>query len=177
MADLLGTDLATGLQVVVATVAIVLVMVVLVRLGGRRSLAAMLATDVACVAALGAVVGRTSLLAVPTLAAEAIALTVLVGLRHWLSALERTRWLRPLRRGPVVLVRDGRTCPEALRRARLSDDDLRLAVRLAGIADRSEARLVVLERSGRISVVRGSAPEEWLLADLRRGEAPGSGGR
>jgi uncharacterized membrane protein YcaP (DUF421 family) len=176
MTELLGTDLATGVQVVIATVAIVLVMLVLVRVGGQRSLAAMTAADVACVSALGAVVGRTSLLAVPTLAAGVIALTVLVGLRHLLSALERgPRWLPVPRRGPVVVLRDGRLCPDELRRARLSDDDLRQALRLAGVVRRDEARLVVLERSGRISVMRGSEPEEWLLADLRRGEAPGSG--
>jgi uncharacterized membrane protein YcaP (DUF421 family) len=166
MTELLGTDLATAVQVVIATVGIVLVMVVLVRLGGQRSLAAMSATDVACVAAFGAVVGRTSLLAVPTLAAGMIALTVLVGLRHLLSALERGR--RLLGRGPVVVVRDGRVLPEALRRARLSDDDLRQALRLAGVARRTEVRLVVLERDGRISVVRGGEPENWLLADLDR---------
>lgn len=167
MTDQLGTDPATGLQVVIATVGIALTLLVLVRLGGQRNLATMSAVDVACVTALGAVVGRTALLAVPTLLTGMIALVSLFGMRHLLATMEqRPRWRRLLTRRPVVVMRDGLHCAEALRRTGFSDDDLRQRLRLAGVSDRSQVRLAVLERTGEISVLRGDEAEPWLLADL-----------
>ncbi|MEJ2863647.1 DUF421 domain-containing protein [Actinomycetospora flava] len=167
MTGQLGTDPVTALQVVVATVGICLTLLVLVRLSGARSLATMSGTDVACVIALGAMVGRTTLLADPTLATGAIALVVLFGLQRLLARLERRpAWGRLLTRRPVVLVVDGEVRAEGLRRARMSDDDLRQRLRLAGAARRDEVRLAVLERTGQVSMVRGAAPEPWLLADL-----------
>jgi uncharacterized membrane protein YcaP (DUF421 family) len=152
---------------VIATVGIVLTLLVLVRIGGQRSLTTMSAADVACVIALGAVVGRTTLLAVPTLATGMIALVILFGLRHVLSALEqRPRWRRVLARRPVVVIRDGETCSDGLHRARVSDDDLRQRLRLAGVTSLGQVRLAVLERTGQISVLRGDEPEAWLLTDI-----------
>ncbi|HEX2130560.1 MAG TPA: YetF domain-containing protein [Actinophytocola sp.] len=179
MIDRLGTDPATGIAVVIATIGIVATLLVLVRIGGQRGLTTMSAADVACVGALGAVVGRTTLLAVPTLATGVIALVVLFGVRHLLSALDqRPRWRRLFARRPVVLVRDGVLYSESLRRARISEDDLRLRLRLAGITDRRQVGLAILERTGQISVLRGEQPEPWLLADLERSSWPQStGGR
>jgi uncharacterized membrane protein YcaP (DUF421 family) len=167
MTDHLGTNPITAIEVVIATVGIALTLLVLVRIGGQRSLATMSAADVACVVALGAIVGRTALPAVPTLATGMIALAVLLGLRHLLSALEqRPRWRRLLARRPVVIMRNGRVCAEGLRRSRVSVDDLRQRLRLAGVTDRDRVRLAVLERTGQISVLQGGEPEAWLLADL-----------
>lgn len=166
MADL-GTDAITAAEVVVATVGIVLTLVVLVRISGQRSLATMSAVDIACIVAVGAVAGRTTLLAVPSLTTGVIALVVLFLLRHILSGLEqRAVGNRLLARRPVVLIRDGQLLPDALRRSRISDDNLRQRLRLAGVADREDVRLAVLERTGQISVVRSEHVETWMLADI-----------
>ncbi|WP_425569609.1 DUF421 domain-containing protein [Pseudonocardia yuanmonensis] len=127
----------------------------------------MSAVDIACVVAVGAVAGRTTLLAVPSLATGLIALVVLFLLRHILSGVEhRAVGRRLLSRQPVVLLRDGRILPDAMRRARISDDDLRQRLRLAGVVDREDVRLAVLERCGQISIVRGGHIEPWILADI-----------
>ncbi|MFC4942957.1 DUF421 domain-containing protein [Pseudonocardia sp. GCM10023141] len=166
--DQLITDPATALHVAVATVGISLALLVLVRVSGQRGLAAMSGTDVACVIALGAVVGRTALLEVPTLVTGVIALTVLFGMQRLLAVLGRIpAWGRVLSRRPTVLMRDGRLCDDALRRSRVSENDLRQQLRLAGISHREQVRLAVLERTGQISVLRsGAEPERWLLSDL-----------
>lgn len=98
----------------------------------------------ACVIALGAVVGRTTLLAVPTLATGVIALVVLFVLRVLLSRLQHSRLHVLLAPRPVVLIADGRICADAMRRAGVSDDDLRQRLRLAGITARSQVGLAVL---------------------------------
>ncbi|HTK62127.1 MAG TPA: YetF domain-containing protein [Pseudonocardia sp.] len=166
--DQLGTNLPTAVQVVVATIGIYLALVLLVRIGGQRGLVAMSGADVACVIALGAVVGRTSLLANPTLATGVIALSVLFGMQRLLTILERgPRVGRLLARRSVVLMRDGLLCEDGMRRARVSDDDLRQRLRLAGISRREQVGLVVLERTGQISVLRaGVELEPWLADDL-----------
>lgn len=96
-----------------------------------------------------------------------IALVTLFGMRRLLAAMEQhLRLRRVLTRRPAVVMRDGLHCAEALRRTGFSDDDLRQRLRLAGVSDRSQVRLAVLERTVEISVLRGDAAEPWLLADF-----------
>lgn len=171
MAEHLGIDAATGLEVVLATVGIVVALVVLVRVSGQRSLATMSTVDVACVVALGAVVGRTTLLEAPTSATGVIALVVLFVLRMLLSRVQHSRLHSLMAPQPVVLMADGQVCAAAMRRARVSEDDLRQRLRLAGVAARSQVRLAVLERTGQISVIAESVGEceYWLRSDVDGG--------
>jgi uncharacterized membrane protein YcaP (DUF421 family) len=66
------------------------------------------------------------------------------------------RWPR-LRRllivEPVVLVQDGRLIAAHLRRARMTEADVRAAVRQRGYDDLAAVRLAVLESNGRVAVV------------------------
>jgi uncharacterized membrane protein YcaP (DUF421 family) len=153
---------------VLATAAIYLTFTVLVRVSGPRSLMTLAGADLACAISVGAVVGRTALLAVPTLVTGVLALVVLFGLRRVLGSIERHSSLgRLVARRPAVLMSAGRLHEEVLRRSRVTPDELRQSLRLAGITRRDQVGLVVLERSGRISVLRaGSEPEPWLLEDL-----------
>jgi uncharacterized membrane protein YcaP (DUF421 family) len=164
----LGTTPSAAAQVVLATIGIYLVLTVLVRLVGQRSLSALSGTDVACVIALGAVVGRTALLAVPSLITGVLVLVVLVGLQRLLAGLGRVPRIAALmNRDPVLLISDGRQRPDALRRARVSEDELRQCLRLAGVTHRRQVRMAVLERNGQISILRsGDEVEPWLLDDL-----------
>ena len=168
MFDELTTTPSTAFQVVVATVAIYLVFLALVRLAGQRTLTTLSVPDLACVMALGAIVGRTALLAVPTLATGVIALVTLLLMQRLLSLLGRRsgvgQWLQP---APLVLVSRGRLLRDNLRRARVSDDELRQHLRLAGVAALAEVDHVVLERTGQISVLCSGRPvDPWLVADL-----------
>lgn len=167
----LGTDTATAVQVVVSTIGIYLALVAAIRIGGQRGLVAMSGLDVACVIALGAVVGRTALLAEPTLVSGVIALVSLFGTQRLMAVLGRgTRGGRILTRRPVVLMRDGLLCPDGMQRARVTEQELRRCLRLAGISHRDHVGLAVLECTGQISVLRaGIEPEPWLVSDLAEG--------
>jgi uncharacterized membrane protein YcaP (DUF421 family) len=164
----LGVDLRTAGLVAVATLGIYLALLVCVRVSGQRSLSAMSATDVACVIALGAVVGRTTLLATPTLTTGVIALVMLFAVQRCLGLLRRNRILgRILTREPVLLMRGGSVLPDGLRAARMSEDDLRQRLRLAGVARLADVDCVVLERNGVVSVLRaGPEPDAWVMADV-----------
>jgi uncharacterized membrane protein YcaP (DUF421 family) len=172
--DELTTTPSVAFQVVVATVAIYVVFVALLRLAGGRSLATLSLTDLAFVMVLGALVGRTTLLAEPSLATGVLALVTLFLLQGLTSLLQRHGpWRARLHRDPVVLVRDGQVLTEALRRARVHDDELREALRHAGVVALADVAWAVLEPTGRISVLRGGGPvDPWLVADLPTDSRP-----
>ena len=80
---------------------------------------------------------------------------------------------------PVLLLADGRIRGEALRRNRLTESEIRQAVRMQGTGDLSTVRAVVLETNGKLSVITadqygdGSALEDVRGHD--RAPEPGTG--
>jgi Predicted membrane protein len=92
---------------------------------------------------------------------------------HWLLAAlaYRLDWVGPLVKGqPRLLVRDGRTDREAMRRAGVSQHDLEQAVRIeAGETDLSRVREARLERDGSISVVTAQREPVVLEVSVESG--------
>lgn len=167
MVELLGVSWRVAGSVVITTVAMYLLLIALVRLIGQRSLLGMTSLDLGCVAAFGAIIGRTSLLAKPTLLAGVIALTTLFAIQAVLRLLGAGPLGRSLNRTPVMLMNGAELLTENMRRARVTEDDLRQSLRLTGITRLSQVRYVVLERNGAISVLRGDGDvDPLLLADL-----------
>lgn len=169
MNDLFHIDGDTAVTVVLSTVSIYLVFLTLVRLTGPRSLTGTSSFDVACVVAFGAIIGRTPLLAAPTLMIGVLALATFFVLQGTLGWLRRFPSIDRLVNGagPIVLVRDGVMQAERLRSAHVTEDDLRQALRRGGVPSLEEAAYVVLERNGTISVIAaGRPPDPWLVADL-----------
>lgn len=169
MGELFHIEGDTAITVVMSTVGIYLVFIALVRVTGPRSLTGTSSFDVACVVAFGAVIGRTPLLAEPTLMIGALALATFFVLQGTLGWLRRFSFLDRLVNGagPIVLVRDGVMQAERLRPAHVTEDDLRQALRHAGLRSPGDAAYVVLERNGTLSViVAGQSLDPWLVADL-----------
>lgn len=173
MLALLGATWTQVATVVVTTCGIYVTFMVLVRLVGQRSLASLSSFDFGCVVALGAVLGRTVLLASPTLLIGVVALVTFFAIQGLLGLLRQSRRIdRLINRPPVLLVWDGALLPEGMRAAHVVDDEIRQRLRLAGISRLEEVGAVVLERNGQLSVVRrGERMDPWLLADL--GAVPG----
>lgn len=156
-----------ALTVVVATVGIYLAFVVLLRVTGPRALAGTSSFDLACVVALGAILGRTVLLAEPTLAIGVVALASFLAMQALLGTLRKHPVLFDLMsRRPVLLVLDGEILGDNMRRAHVVEDELRQVIRRAGAAALADVRCVVLERNGTLSVIRSGELDPWLVADL-----------
>jgi uncharacterized membrane protein YcaP (DUF421 family) len=155
----LGIGWERGGLVVVATVAIYMLLVLSVRLLGQRTLATMSSFDLGCAIALGAVVGRTSLLRDPTLGAGVIAMTTLFATQIALARLRQHRWIdRLLNRPPVLLMVDGIALTENMRASHLAEDELRQKLRLAGVRTPEEVQCAIMERNGSVSVIRRGEP-------------------
>ena len=63
------------------------------------------------------------------------------------------RLCRLLAGAPVVLVHDGQFIPEHLRQVRLTEQDVRAAIRKRGYEDLNEIHLAVMEQNGEVGVV------------------------
>ncbi|TQN35689.1 uncharacterized protein DUF421 [Blastococcus colisei] len=168
MLERLGIDGTTALLVVITTIGMYLALVLFVRVLGQRTLASMSSFDLGCAIALGAVIGRTTLLLEPTLMVGLVAMATLFAVQISLVRLRRNRWVDRLMNRPPVLLMDGPVpLHENLRASHVGEDELRQKLRLAGVRDPAEVRCVVLERNGSVSVIRQDRPlDPWLFDDV-----------
>jgi uncharacterized membrane protein YcaP (DUF421 family) len=131
-------------------------LIVVLRASGNRTLSKMNAFDFIVTVALGSTLAAILIDRNVALAQGALALVLLVGLQYvitWTSV--RLRWVRRTVTGePMLLLHRGALLPAALRSARVTEDEVRAALRGAGVSTLEEAESVVLETDGSFSVVR-----------------------
>ncbi|MBO9512785.1 MAG: DUF421 domain-containing protein [Variovorax sp.] len=142
-------------QMAARAVVIFFFALVVIRASGRRSFGQHTPFDVCVTVLLGAVLSRAVVGASPFWAT--VAAGAALALIHRLLSLALVRWPRfeNLVSGrEIVLIRDGRLDPRAMRRALLTERNLAEAVRQAlGSADFSRVALAMLERDGKITVI------------------------
>lgn len=151
-------------------VGLYLLVVLAFRVGERRTVAELAPFDLAAIIAIGAVVGGTA----TGRNSVAVGVTGVVGLLLAHAMVTRTRRLSGVRQlvdqAPVVLVRGGVVQPAGLRRAGLTDEDLRAALRARGVRDLQDVTLAVFETRSGVSVLLGTGPAP-LWRDLLTGRA------
>jgi len=127
----------------------------LLRTAGKRTLSKMNAFDLIITVSLGSTLATALLSRDVSLADGVVAFVVLIGLQFAVSwSSVRSRWVRELVTGePRILLYRGEPLPSALRRARVSQEELQAAIRAAGLGSRREAEAVVLETDGSFSVI------------------------
>ncbi|GJL66491.1 MAG: DUF421 domain-containing protein [Nitrospirales bacterium] len=162
----------TGLISILAYVSLI----TLLRLFGKRTLSKMNAFDLVVTVALGSTLATILLNKDVTLAQGVLALALLIGMQFvvtWSSL--RVRWVRKLATGePTMLLYQGTFLPVALGWTRVTEDEVRAAVRNAGAATLDEVKAVVLETDGSFSVVRrgGGSGESSLIGVNRPSGIP-----
>ena len=154
----------------IATLAILtyLVILLLLRLSGNRTLAKTAAFDQVVSVALGSTLATVILSKDTRLTDGATAFLMLIALQFVVAKLIlRSLWFQRLVIStPQVLVQDGRIREADLRRVRLVESDVHAALRKAGVGRVEDAALVVLESDGTFSVVQ---TEPGKLLDVTRG--------
>jgi uncharacterized membrane protein YcaP (DUF421 family) len=134
------------------------VLVLILRASGKRTLGQLNAFDFIVTVSLGSTLATIVLNSDVSLAEGVTALALLAGLQllvAWVSA----RW--PQARGvftavPALLLANGQVRQEALQANRLTESELRQAVRMQGSGDLSQVKAVVLETNGKLSVITTS---------------------
>lgn len=127
----------------------------LVRIAGRRVFGKWAALDIIVSIVVGSNLSRA--LTGSAALTGTLAATTLLMVLHWLLAqtAARSRWVSKLvEGGPVELARSGETRSGNIKRSGISPNDLEEALRQSGIEHITGTRLVVLEPSGKITVLK-----------------------
>lgn len=156
-------------RIVMVAVPIYTVLLLMLQLMGKHSLARTSAYGFVITVALGSALASAVMTKSVTLADGAVGIGVLLGLQYVLSTVvSRWRWAeRAVTEEATLLVRDGRMLHKALRRQRVTDAEVLAAVRKQGIDALEKVGAVVLETDGSFSVIVHVGDNPTALGDVR----------
>jgi len=151
------------LRVVIVGTLAYLALVLLLRVSGKRTLSKMNAFDFIVTVALGSTLATVLLSKDVALAESITAFALLIGLQYlitWLSV--RSRSVENLVKAePTLLLFQGRFLHEALRRQRVTEAEVRAALRSQSVANVEDAGAVVLETDGSLTVLELQEGHEY----------------
>lgn len=145
-------------RIVVVGAAAYATLVVLLRFSGKRTLAKLNAFDLVVTVALGSTLATILLSSRVSWAEGAVALALLAAMQVS-AALVSVRvpgGRNVLTAEPKLVLREGRLLTKVMRQERLSESDVRQAVRRTGSGDLGDVAAVVLETDGSMSVIRSA---------------------
>ena len=142
-------------QFVLRASAMYLLVMVLIRVSGKRAVGQFTPFDLVLLILIGNAVQNGINGGDNSLTGAAIMATTLIALNYAVAFVtSRSRRAERLVEGePVVLARDGKVFDHVLRRELVSQSDFREALRMNSIEDVAEVELALLETNGHISVV------------------------
>lgn len=149
-------------HVMLSSVVVFAIVVALLRFVGQQALAKMSGFDVVFAVTLGSVVGTVVISRDVAISEAFAALVTLLGAQE-LTRYFQSRFLpvhHVVRQPPRVMLWDGALLEDRLRASSVSADEIRAAVRKAGLRSLADARIVVLENDG-----------EWSVVAKREGES------
>ncbi|MDP1642229.1 MAG: DUF421 domain-containing protein [Phenylobacterium sp.] len=143
------------LRILVVGTAAYVALVVVLRVSGKRTLSKLNAFDLVVTVAIGSTFSSILTSKDLALAEGVAALALLVGLQYAVTLLSvRIKAIDKLVKSePSLLLKDGAPLPGALRRQRVTQEELLAAIRTSGGAELSDAAFVVLESDGSLSAV------------------------
>ncbi|HEX8586504.1 DUF421 domain-containing protein [Pseudomonas sp.] len=142
---------------VLRAAAMYVALMVLIKIAGRRSLAELTTFDFVLLMIIGEATQQALLGDDFSLTNSVLVIVTLIALDVGLSmAKQRSRWMSRLIDGePTIIVENGQLLHWRLRRARLVEADVMEAARSAqGIETLDEIKYAILERNGKISIIR-----------------------
>lgn len=143
------------LRILVVGSAAYATLVLVLRASGKRTLSKLNAFDLVVTVAIGSTFSSILTSKGLALAEGVAALALLVGLQFVVTFLSvrSAGFDRLIKAEPSLLLAGGVPLPGALRRARVTEDELRAAIRTAGGRNLTDAEVVVLESDGSLSAI------------------------
>jgi uncharacterized membrane protein YcaP (DUF421 family) len=148
-------DASSLLRVVIVGTLAYLSLVLLLRVSGKRTLSKMNAFDLVVTVAIGSTLATVLLSKDVALADGVAAFTLLIGLQYvitWLSVRSR-RVEKLIKAEPSLLYFNGRFL-EAMKSERVTEAEVRAAMRSQGSSEMESVAAVVLETDGSLTVLR-----------------------
>jgi uncharacterized membrane protein YcaP (DUF421 family) len=158
--------------IVINATGIYLSVILLTRIFGKRSFSKMSSFDFAMTVAVGSIIATTVLSPSVSIWAGMIGLLAVYALQMSVAIARRLRWVQHLvDNSPLILMDGDHILQDNMRKARVSEGDLRSNLRKANVTRLSQIKAVVFETTGDISVLHGeeeSSLDNWLMKDVKR---------
>lgn len=138
------------------SILVYVMLLTLLRLAGRRTVAQFTAFDLAVIVLAGAVLRRALTGDDESLTGGVLVVGTLVAMNRLIAffSTRSRRFDRLIEGSPVLLARDGKVYDDALRHCNIPSSDFEHALRKAGLTDAAGVHLAVLEPNGEISVLK-----------------------
>ncbi|MDR9456366.1 MAG: DUF421 domain-containing protein [Salegentibacter sp.] len=151
---------------------IYLAVIVFTRIAGKRSFSKMSSFDFAMTVAVGSILATTILSASVSLIQGIVGLAAVYILQMSAAICRRFPWFRKAIDNSPLLLMDGKNILyKNLKKARVTEGDLRSKLRGANILDLSQIRAVIFETTGDISIMhtldQNQEIEDWLTKDVQ----------
>jgi len=147
-----------------------LALILMLRLSGKRTLSKLNVFDFVFVVAVGSLFASTivdkNITLVEGMAALATLIVIQIALAEWAA---RSRLADRIINGrPTLLFSHGKFIPKALKRQRITEGEIRAAIRDHGVKRIEDVDAVILENDGSLSVAwQSEGPGETSLVDAR----------
>jgi uncharacterized membrane protein YcaP (DUF421 family) len=143
-------------------------LITMLRISGKRTLSKLNVFDFVFVVAVGSVFASTIISKDITLVEGMASLATLIGIQVILSEMAaRLPWAERIINGePALLLSKGQFIPRALRRERITEEEVRAAIRSNGVNRVEDVSAVILENDGTLSVAwEAKGPGRSSLVD------------
>lgn len=160
------------MAILLTAVGAYIAIIVLTRIGGKRSFSKMSSFDFAITVALGSMVATTVLSKSVSLWDGAVGLCSLYGLQLATAYFRRYAMVSKVTDNtPLFLMKGEAVLHDNLKKARVTESDLRAKLREANVLDLSQVRAVVFETTGDIAVLHSNNKDEKLQEWVVQGVA------
>jgi uncharacterized membrane protein YcaP (DUF421 family) len=166
MASWFVTSGTAVLGALLSVVGIYVALILLTRWGGLRSFSKMSSFDFAITVALGSLIASTVLTPDPPLLLAVVALAALYAVQMGVAkARERSEAVaNAVDNAPLLLMAGREVLHENLRRAKVTESDVRAKLREANVLSLDHVHAVVLESTGDVSVLHGDPDADLDLS-------------
>lgn len=137
-------------------------LIFMLRISGKRTLSQMKEFDFIVTVALGSTLATVLLSKDVTLASGTLAMALLILLQYILAtaSVHSRRFAKFITSEPTLIFYEGAFLDSALKKERITEDEVRSVLRSQQISSLKEVKAVVLESNGQLSVLRNGSTED-----------------
>lgn len=173
MKNWFDTSWNTVIAIFFTALGIYIAVILFTRIAGKRSFSKMSSFDFAMTVAVGSIISTTALSSSVSLLEGIAGLASVYILQLAAALIRRFSIMQKLMDNSPLLLMDGdEILQENLKKARVTEGDLRSKLREANILELSQVKAVVFETTGDISVLHTTQSDQqvetWILNDVNR---------
>lgn len=172
MENLFSMSLSAIISITLSSIAVYIAVIMFTRIFGKRSFSKMSSFDFAMTVAVGSLIATTILSSSVSILEGILGLFIVYLLQLTAAYFRRYKFFTKIIDNTPLLLMDGTTIlHDNLKKARVTEGDLRAKLREANVLQLSQVHAVIFETTGDIAVLHSNKAqqvENWLLEDVSR---------